>query len=393
MSRFEQRQIVLKILYFGEEYCGFAAQENRDNTIEQRLFEALLKTKLITSRAESNYSRSGRTDKGVSAYGQVVSLLLRSSRRVDAKPGAAPVAEMDYCMVLNRALPSDIRVTAWAPAPRACTRGSLSEPVRERIAIAALEGAGAEGREGAHAEVPKLQFSARFSTSARTYRYFFVRRHLCLRSMATAAKSFEGTHDFRNFCKMDAVNVSNYVRTMLYVRIQFQVEPHMPTSDSTSADNISNEHGTNSGTTATDAITSSPSSWRTIDDALAYEHADVSARAVCRIEVKGQAFLWHQIRCMAAVLFLVGAGREHPSVVESMLDISSMPRKPQYELASELPLVLHECSYSGNNHKTSGSGDDECDNDALFGLSAGADTVRSSANCGTGRAAGVSDHT
>ena len=93
MSRFEQRQVVLKILYFGEEYCGFAAQENRDNTIEQRLFEALLKTKLISSRAEANYSRSGRTDKGVSAYGQVVSLLLRSSRRVaagDAKPGLAP---------------------------------------------------------------------------------------------------------------------------------------------------------------------------------------------------------------------------------------------------------------------------------------------------------------
>ncbi len=43
------------------------------------LFDGLLKTRLIESRAISNYSRCGRTDKGVSAFGQVIALDLRSN--------------------------------------------------------------------------------------------------------------------------------------------------------------------------------------------------------------------------------------------------------------------------------------------------------------------------
>lgn len=45
------------------------------------LFEALLKTKLIEDRPSSNYSRCGRTDKGVSAFGQVITLDVRSNLR------------------------------------------------------------------------------------------------------------------------------------------------------------------------------------------------------------------------------------------------------------------------------------------------------------------------
>ena len=46
-------------------------QEDTDKTIEAVLFDALLKTRLIESRATSNYHRCGRTDKGVSAFSQV----------------------------------------------------------------------------------------------------------------------------------------------------------------------------------------------------------------------------------------------------------------------------------------------------------------------------------
>jgi len=46
-------------------------QEDTDKTIEAVLFDALLKTRLIKSRASSNYHRCGRTDKGVSAFSQV----------------------------------------------------------------------------------------------------------------------------------------------------------------------------------------------------------------------------------------------------------------------------------------------------------------------------------
>ena len=33
--------------------------------------------------------------------------------------------------------------------------------------------------------------------------------------------------------------------------------------------------------------------------------------------IKGTAFLWHQVRCMVAVLFLIGQGLESPSVSET----------------------------------------------------------------------------
>lgn len=66
-----RRHVALRLAYLGWEYKGFAVQENTDNTVEARLFEALLKTKLIQDRQSSSYHRCGRTDKGVSAFSQV----------------------------------------------------------------------------------------------------------------------------------------------------------------------------------------------------------------------------------------------------------------------------------------------------------------------------------
>lgn len=67
-----RRHVALRLAYLGWQYQGFAVQENTDNTVEARLFEALLKTKLIRDRQTSNYHRCGRTDKGVSAFSQVL---------------------------------------------------------------------------------------------------------------------------------------------------------------------------------------------------------------------------------------------------------------------------------------------------------------------------------
>lgn len=66
-----RRHVVLRLAYLGWQYQGFAVQENTDNTVEARVFEAMLKTKLIQDRQSSNYHRCGRTDKGVSAFSQV----------------------------------------------------------------------------------------------------------------------------------------------------------------------------------------------------------------------------------------------------------------------------------------------------------------------------------
>ena len=43
-----------------------------------------------------------------------------------------------------------------------------------------------------------------------------------------------------------------------------------------------------------------------------------------------------QVRCIAAVLLMVGRGLEAPDVVASLLDIEAFPCKPQYTLAPEV---------------------------------------------------------
>lgn len=70
--RYNKRRILLRLAYFGKQYRGLATQEDCTNTIEHHLFNALEKSRLIPSRDQANYHRCGRTDKGVSASGQVI---------------------------------------------------------------------------------------------------------------------------------------------------------------------------------------------------------------------------------------------------------------------------------------------------------------------------------
>ena len=73
--------------------------------------------------------------------------------------------------------------------------------------------------------------------------------------------------------------------------------------------------------------------------------ATCGAETMYYFEFKGTAFLWHQVRMMVGVLFLVGAGRETPETVDWLLDVESNPRQPHYDMASELPLVLYDCGF------------------------------------------------
>jgi tRNA pseudouridine38/39 synthase len=63
--------------------------------------------------------------------------------------------------------------------------------------------------------------------------------------------------------------------------------------------------------------------------------------------VHGSGFLWHQIRCIVAILFLIGQGKEEIDLVKSLLDIEKYPSTPNYQIASELPLVLFDCQFNG----------------------------------------------
>lgn len=295
-SRFATRYIALQFSYEGGSYAGFASNgDDEEETVEAHLLMALIKTKLIPDRASACVSRCGRTDKGVNALRQVVGLRVRSS--LPMKPQAGEDAttathengtppkdiwstpyetqtegEIDYCTLLNRVLPADIRVLGWAPVP--------------------------------------VDFSARFCCVHRTYRYFFDAKGLDLAAMHAAATKLIGEHDFRNFCKMDVTSVQSFRRLVQDARIlevgdwQWAVDTHgggLPTS--------------------------------------------VPKQRLCCLQIQGQAFLWHMVRCIMSVLLAVGRGQEDVRVVDDLLDIARFPAKPHYSLASEHPLVLHDCYF------------------------------------------------
>lgn len=260
MSKYSQRHVAIQLQYDGSKYYGFAAQKDEfEETVEKYLFEALLKLRLIESRQSCNYSRCGRTDKGVSAMRQVVAFNLRSNVPKGVAGGAV-VAEVDYCNLLNKSLPPEIRAL-----------GSC---------------------------FVSADFSARFSATHRTYRYFFVRRNLNTTAMLEAAQFLIGSHDFRNLCKLDAANVTNFEREILFVNLVLYHE--------------------------------SP---------LDREHD------IMYVEISGLAFLWHMVRCIMAVLFMVGKGLEQPQIVRQLLDVSSEPAKPDYSLAADTPLLLYDCGF------------------------------------------------
>ena len=396
-SKYSTRFVAFKLAYLGKRYNGFEYTKCKTPlpTVEEEIWKALNKTRLIFPVGGPNpldpgeinwdgmeYSKCGRTDKGVSAFGQVIALRVRSNRPLATKKAAQskktlkgesdaasygsdyldPFAEeetngdgyntlpreqaiemasppldptryardeiapgdhyldhegsdyddaldfdpihdeIQYCTLLNRQLPPDIRMLAWCPSP-------------------------------------PLDFSARFSCRERRYKYFFTQpafsptpHHLetgvkdpnimkeswlDIDAMREAARLYEGLHDFRNFCKVDGgKQISNYERRIFYSNIE-EVEDQ--------TDNLSYVNG---------------------PDFLPSQLINSSSNPkIYTFSLNGSAFLWHQVRHMVAVLFLVGQGLEKPSIVSELLDVQKNPRRPTYEMATDTPLVLWDCIF------------------------------------------------
>lgn len=256
VTKYEQRRIALKVAYIGWNYYGFSRiRSNNVPTVETELFKALQESNLISSPDDCNFSRGGRTDTNVSGLGQVVALDVRSNQLKTLQQNDAEISEhLPYLRMINSFLPDDIRVLAWAPVPST--------------------------------------FNARFDCISRTYKYFFKKDSLDLDKMIEAGSHLVGSHDFRNFCLIDASrNLPHYERDILSFDIS-HVE----------------------------------------DDFYA-------------VKIRGTGFLWHQIRYIMSILFLVGQKLESPKVVKDLLDINKVPARPGYPLASGKPLVLYDCEY------------------------------------------------
>lgn len=321
-ASYPRRKIALKFCYSGWEYNGLAYQLNPTPlpTVEGVIFDVLSRTKLIDPDAGyvgCGWEKCGRTDRGVSAGGQVISLWVRSAleeRLFAQSPRATPSEsvvkgereaeetsmvddgfgslslndgeeepvlpptqtsrpELDYIAVLNRLLPPTIRMLAWSP---------VSDT-----------------------------FSARFACKYRHYKYFFSSERLDISKMRDAASRLLGQHDFRNLCKLDpAKQITNFERRILRADIDPLVEPS-------------------------------------------------TASSIYVLNLIGTAFLYHQVRHIMSVLLMVGRGLEHPSIVTSLLNIREgiersreeetievVGCKPEYQMADALPLMLWDCAYS-----------------------------------------------
>lgn len=259
-SKHNTRFVAFRFAYMGWNYNGlnFQYEPTPLPTVEEEILQAMTKAKLVPEAdpASCNFSRCGRTDKGVSALNQVISLDVRSSLlKEDQLDNTKDKMELPYLTILNALLPPDIRITAV----------SLRPP-------------------------PK--FDARFSCSYRHYKYLFKKADLDIELMKEAALKYEGPHDFRNFCKIDgSKQITNHGREVYSAKIE-----HFK------------------------------------DDFYVFD-------------LKGSAFLWHQVRCMVAILFLVGQKFEAPTIVDDLLNVEKFPSKPVYEMANDIPLVLYDCIF------------------------------------------------
>jgi len=379
-SKYSTRLIALKLAYLGKNYGGFEFQATSDvPTIEEELWKALVKGCLISPENPGivdfepwEYSKCGRTDRGVSAFGQVIGIRVRSNRPLpkrpeetavssttttnneavegtpardaqdaesaDATEAAAPKREFNdhedelpYARILNNLLPPDIRILAWCPTTPA-------------------------------------DFSARKDCVERQYRYFFTQPAyspnprniedpkwrekqkngtmpkdgwLDIEAMRKAAKKFEGLHDFRNFCKVDPSKSHQSFHRRIFESDVVEVTdagtamPHLSKSDYLPVP-------------ADDSPSSKPKEPSTTVSLLPEEEDFEEERKFPKVycyRIRGSAFLWHQIRCMVNILFLVGQGLEDVSAIDKMLDAATEPRRPAYNLASDVPLVLWDCVF------------------------------------------------
>lgn len=181
-NQYIYRTVALKIAYLGFDYHGLVRQESTSETIEQYLLKALKKSTLVSDNIDTlsdvNFSCCGRTDSGVSAFGQVIGLRVRSNQKQTTFniTELSVHEELNYISMINAFLPRDIRVLNWAPT------------------------------------LP--DFNARFDCISRTYKYYFIKGDLNIHAMSEACKHFIGIHNFKNFCK-STNDIETFERTII----------------------------------------------------------------------------------------------------------------------------------------------------------------------------------
>lgn len=271
------RTLAFTVAYDGSRYCGWQVQPNGVGL--QHVFEEAF-AEFAGERVHAE--ASGRTDAGVHALAQVVSVETRS--RIPCH---------GFRIGLQRHLPGDIVVHNVVEQP--------------------------------------LGFSARFDAVRKTYRYViqnepvrspFLRPYALWQrgpldegAMHDAVQALVGTHDFRSF-ETDFPNRLSSVRTVYSARVWR--EARWPLWDS-------------------------PGAVTAIDDPLALRHAGLSQRPFVVLEITANGFLYNMVRAIVGTLIHVGRGRWTRADVERIL--ASGSRAEAGETAPPQGLYLVHVEY------------------------------------------------
>lgn len=206
------KNILLKLSYTGDGYHGFAYQPALP-TVEYYLFYSMIRSRFIRIDPSSitdkpftfskdildavsvmKYHKCGRTDSGVSAAAQYISILLPCASSGEGYP---------YDTILNQYLPDKIRVIGWM---------------------------GVDG-----------SFSARFSCTSREYEYYFARGSRDIERMHQASRMLIGTHWFGRLSKKEkeSSKIKRYEKKQKTSPDSITAEESVRTVDSISFEKVS----------------------------------------------------------------------------------------------------------------------------------------------------------
>ncbi|TNJ29357.1 putative tRNA pseudouridine38/39 synthase [Giardia muris] len=296
-----RRHVAIAVCYDGTEYAGLAYQTD-EYTVENTFMSALKAGNLIppdATQADIHFERSGRTDKGVSCAMQIFSLYVLT-RSQHGLVGDLPNPDPRFYR--------DRRDGSEPP----CKISSGGDDTSNEIDYTLLLNSKLPSTIRVLGWCPvDANFSARHSAKSRTYRYVLGPvGTLNVARMAEACTALIGHHDYRNVCKPVISNVITFERQILECALEIDGSPYS-TLKQANDDNIS-----------------------------------IAPDGMLVLVVRGTAFLYHQIRCIASLLLHIGAELEPPTVINDLLDVEKLPGKPDYPIAPGELLLLKEVEYT-----------------------------------------------
>lgn len=351
-SHFKKRAVALHLGYVGAPFKGNQSNSTlpRGSTVDDVVEDALLGAGLILptnygSRGLSRlaWSRSSRTDKGVSSLATIVTCRLEVDEAWWPPQGGDG---LQLCDLVNSKLPPLVRVFAASPVPR--------------------------------------RFQARHACSTRTYHYLLPLHVLSsdaavaaerIATLSAALQRFQGTHPFHNFTAR-----ARYRPGAVNKKKTGAAKPAIDSAPRDEEDEGEGDEESGTEEAPAPAVLSAPvppgidgayatgTYWCVTPqqgDAVGNAHfrriADTTVQGpfVCvhtgspyvRIVFVGESFLLHQIRKMVATAVAVARGRLGIDFIEAALTRPSRARTP---MAPASTLVLADASFWPFKPDTSG---------------------------------------